>query len=85
MSLGSLVVTHPFHPLRGQRLEVLLERRCGGGRVFVCDVGDGRNVELAEGATDRGLVTGERALSFEVLVEAAVLVAVLGTEREARR
>ena len=61
------MVTHPFHPLRGQLREVLLERRCGPDRVFVCDAGDGRNVELAEDATDRGLVPGERALSFEVL------------------
>jgi hypothetical protein len=25
--LGSLVVTHPFHPLSGQRLEVLFAKR----------------------------------------------------------
>jgi hypothetical protein len=75
VSLGSVVVTHPFHPLRGQRLEVLLERRCGAGRVFVCDAGDGRNLVLAEDVTDRGLVSGERVLSFEVLVGLAVVVA----------
>ena len=79
MSLGSVVVTHPFHPLRGHRLEVLLDRRCGGSRVFVCDAGDGRNLELAEDATDRGVVPGERAVSFEVLVGlAAVVVALAG-------
>ncbi len=79
MSLGSVVVTHPFHPLRGRRLEVLLDRRCGGSRVFVCDAGDGRNLELAEDATDRGVVPGERAVSFEVLVGlAAVVVALAG-------
>jgi hypothetical protein len=77
--LGSVLVTHPFHPLCGQRLEVLLERRGGGGRVFVCDAGDGRNLELAEDATDRGAVSGERPLSFEVLVGlAAVAVAIAG-------
>ena len=49
MSLGSLVVTHPFHPLRGQRLEVLLERRCGGGpRVRV------RRRRRAESRAGRG-------------------------------
>jgi hypothetical protein len=70
---------HPFHPLRGYRLEVLLERRCCGGRVFVCDAGDGRNLELAEDATDRGVEPGERAVSFEVLVGlAAVVVAIAG-------
>ena len=77
MSLGSLAVTHPFHPLRGQRLEVLLERRCGRVRVFVCDAGDGRNFELAEDATDRGLVPGDRPLSFEVLVGLAAVVAAI--------
>jgi len=83
VSLGSVVVTHPFHPLRGQRLEVLLERRCGAGRVFVCDAGDGRNLELAEDVTDGGLVSGERVLSFEVLVGLAVVVAEItgGKER----
>jgi hypothetical protein len=80
--LGSVVVTHPFHPLRGQRLEVLLERRCGGVRVFVCDAGDGQNLELAEDATDRGVVPGERALSFEVLVGLAAVVAAIGGGKE---
>ena len=82
MSLGSLVVTHPCHPLRGQRLEVLLERRCGGVRVFVCDAGDGRNLELAEDATDRGLVAGARPLSFEVLVGLAAVVAAIADGKE---
>ena len=76
------MVTHPFHPLRGQRLEVLLERRCGGVRVFVCDAGDGRNLELAEDATDRGLVSGERPLSFEVLVGLAAVVAAIASGKE---
>ncbi len=82
MSLGSLVVTHPFHPLRGQRLEVLLERRCGAGRVFVCDSGWGQNLELAEDATDRGLVSGERPLSFVVLVGLAAVVAAIDGVKE---
>ena len=50
-----MVVTHPFHPLRGQCLEVLLERRRSPDRVFLCDAGGGVNVELAEDATDRVL------------------------------
>ena len=76
------MVTHPFHPLCGQRLEVLLERRCGGSRVFVCDAGDGRNLELAEDATDRGAVPGERALSFEVLVGLVAVVAAINGGKE---
>ena len=76
------MVTHPFHPLRGQRLEVLLERRCGGSRVFVCDAGDGRNLELAEDATDRGAVPGERVLSLEVLVGLVAVVAAIDGGKE---
>ena len=72
------MVTHPFHPLRGQRLEVLLERRRGRDRVFVCDAGDGRNVELAEDTTDRGREPGTRPLSLEVLVELAAVVVAIG-------
>jgi hypothetical protein len=83
VSLGSVVVTHPFHPLFGQCLEVLLEHRRGPDRVFLCDAGGGgRNIELAEDATDRGLVPGERPLSFEVLVGLAVVVTAIGGGKE---
>ena len=77
-SLGSLVVTHPFHPLFGERLEVLYVRRFPTGRVYVCDGGGGRNVALDEEATDRGPEPAERPLSFEVLVEVAGVVAAVG-------
>lgn len=60
----------------------MLERRCGGSRVFVCDAGGGRNLDLAEDATDRGCVPGERPLSFEVLVGLAVVVAAVGSGKE---
>jgi hypothetical protein len=80
-----LVVTHPFHPLFGERLDVLFVRRWGSGRVYVCDGGEGRSVALPEGATDRGPEPAERPLSLEVLAELAALVAALGGERGARR
>jgi hypothetical protein len=80
--LGSLLVTHPFHPLRGERLEVLYVRREAAGRMFVCDAGNGRNVKLDEAATDRGPVGAERPLTFEVLVAVAVVVAALGGREE---
>ena len=75
---------HPFHPLRGERLEVLYVRREAGGRMYVYDGGDGRNVKLDEGATDRGPVPAERPLTFEVLVEVAAVVAALRGGREDR-
>ena len=76
--LGSLVVTHPFHPLRGERLEVLYVRRFPTGRVYVCDGGRGRNVALDEQATDRGPQPAGRPLSLDVLVELAAVLAALG-------
>jgi hypothetical protein len=79
-----LVVTHPFHPLFGRRLEVLYVRREAAGRMYVCDAGGGRNVKLDEAATDRGPGPAERPLTFEVLVELAAVVAALGDEREDR-
>jgi hypothetical protein len=82
-----LVVTHPFHPLFGERLEVLYVRRLATGRVYVCDGGGGRNVALDEEATDRGPEAAGRPLTFEVLVELAAVVAALGGEgaREVER
>jgi hypothetical protein len=76
--LGSLVVTHPFHPLFGQRLDVLYARRHGASRLYVCDGGSLGGVGLPEEATDRGPEPAERPLSFEVLVELAGVVAALG-------
>ena len=78
------MVTHPFHPLVGQRLEVLYVRREAAGRMYVCDAGNGRNVKLDEAATDRGPAAAERPLTFEVLVALATVVAALGSEREDR-
>ena len=72
------MVTHPFHPLVGRRLEVLYVRREAAGRMYVCDGGGGRNVKLDEAATDRGPGSAGRPLSFEVLVEVATVVAALG-------
>jgi len=72
--LGSLVVTHPFHPLVGERLVVLFVRRVGAGRIYVCEGGPLGSVSLPEDATDRGTQPGERPLSIEVLAVLVVLV-----------
>jgi hypothetical protein len=72
--LGSLVVTHPFHPLCGERLEVLFVRRVGAGRIYVCEGGPVGSVSLPEDATDRGSQLAERPLSIEVLVALLALV-----------
>jgi hypothetical protein len=54
--LDSLVVTHPFHPLSGERLSIVFERRCPvHGRLFVCECesGPARRVTLPIRWTDR--------------------------------
>ena len=81
-SLGSLVVTHPFHPLAGRRLEVLYVRRLATGRVYVCDGGHGRNVALEEAATDRSPEPAARPVTFEVLVGLVAVVAAVAGGRE---
>ena len=78
------MVRHPFHPLLGERLEVLYVRRLRTGRVYVCDGGGGRNVALAEEATDPGPEPAERPLTLAVLVELAAVVAAIGGGREER-
>jgi hypothetical protein len=78
--LGSLVVTHPFHPLRGERLVVLFVRRVGAGRVYVCEGGPLGSVALPEDATDRGPEPAERPLSIEVLAALVALLADLSGE-----
>jgi hypothetical protein len=77
-----LVVTHPFHPLRGESLEVLYVRREAGGRVYVCDGGRFGGVSLPEEVTDRGREPADRALTVEVLVGLVAVIAAIGNGGE---
>ena len=52
--MGFVVVIHPFHPLSGQRLEVLFVKRRGAGVVFVCSGGVSGQMTLPQAWTDRG-------------------------------
>ena len=76
---SSLVVTHPFHPLVGQRLTVLYERRLAGmGQVFICDAGDRGTLALPPDFTDRGGDSvGCLPLDLRVLAELARLLGAL--------
>jgi hypothetical protein len=76
-SLGSLVVTHPFHPLVGERLRVLFVRRWAGSRLYVCE-GPLGNVSLPEDATDRALEPASGPLTVEVLAELFCVASVIG-------
>ncbi len=84
-SLGSLVVTHPFHPLAGERLPVLFMRRFAGSRVYVCEGGPLGSVSLPEDATDRGGEPASGPLTVEVLVELVVVVGAIGGSLVARK
>ena len=64
---GFVIVTHPFHPLNGQRLEVLYAKRRGGDTVFVCAGGVSGQITLPQSWTDRGEQPLARRLSAEGL------------------
>ena len=77
--LGFVVVTHPFHPLRGERLEVLFVKRRGASRVFVCSGGVGGQMTVPRSWTDRGDPPRAHRLSIEGLAElSAVTRAIRG-------
>jgi Family of unknown function (DUF5372) len=72
--LGFVVVTHPFHPLTGQRLEVLFSKRRGAGSVLVCAGGLSGRVTLPLAWTDRGDPPLAGRLSAEGLAVLGALV-----------
>ena len=65
--LGFVIVTHPFHPLNGQRLEILYAKRRGADMVFVCAGGFSGQMTLPQAWTDRGEPPGTGRLSAEGL------------------
>ncbi|WP_316768486.1 DUF5372 family protein [Streptomyces sasae] len=79
--MGSLVVTHPFHPLAGQRLVVLFTKRRAGSVVFVCASGVSRSVTLPQEWTDRAEEPAGHRLSAEGLSAARALVNALASRR----
>ena len=67
-------MTHPFHALAGQRLDILFVKRRSGALVFVCACGVSRRVTLPQEWTDRGgEPTGDR-LAVEGLSALRALV-----------
>jgi uncharacterized protein DUF5372 len=67
-------VTHPFHPLAGQRLRVLFERRLPSGLALSCEGGPLGSVMLPLAWTDRGPAAAEAPLTYEALTELAAVV-----------
>jgi hypothetical protein len=78
--LGFVVVTHPFHALTGQRLEVLFAKRRDDGVVFVCSGGFSGQITLPEAWTDRG----EPASAFRLSAEGLALLDTLARAIEGR-
>jgi len=71
---GFVVVTHPFHPLNGQRLEILYDKRRGADTVFVCSGGVSGQITLPQAWTDRGEPPLPRRLSAEGLAGLDTLI-----------
>jgi hypothetical protein len=69
----SIVVTHPFHPLCGQRLEIEGEQRPNGVLQYRC-AGPFGTVVVPVAWTDRYPHEGETRLSYERLADLARLV-----------
>jgi hypothetical protein len=68
-------VTHPFHPLTGQRLRVLFERKVPGGLAVSCEGGPLGSVMLPLAWTDRGpAAAAEAPLTYESLADLAAAV-----------
>jgi len=72
-----VLVTHPFHPLHGQRLAVLFERRWADGLLFVCEGGPLGTIGIPEDATDRAPAPAPMPLTAEVLGTLVELVAAI--------
>jgi hypothetical protein len=70
-------VTHPFHPLSGQRLRVLFERKLPSGLALSCEGGPLGSVMLPVAWTDRGPVAAAGTLTYEVLAELAAVVSAI--------
>ena len=71
---GFVIVSHPFHPLNGQRLEVLYAKRRGADTVFVCAGGFSGQMTLPQAWTDRGESPLPRRLSAEGLAGLDTLI-----------
>jgi hypothetical protein len=72
-------VTHPFHPLSGQRLRVLFERKTPDGLAVSCEGGPLGSVMMPLAWTDRAPAAASGPLTYEVLIELAAAVAAVST------
>jgi hypothetical protein len=76
-------VTHPFHPLSGQRLRVLFERKLPSGPAVSCEGGPLGSVMLPLAWTDRGPAAADGPLTYEVLTELDAVVSAVARDTPA--
>jgi Family of unknown function (DUF5372) len=62
--LGWVEITHPFHPLKGQRFLVLKERRVGGVDTLVLRHAERGSFSVAKQWTDRATPSPYEALGI---------------------
>jgi hypothetical protein len=77
-----VTVTHPFHPLSGQRLRVLFERKLAAGMAVSCEGGPLGSLMVPLTWTDRGIAAAEIALWYEVLVDLAAVISAVRPRHE---
>jgi hypothetical protein len=71
------VITHPFHPLAGQPVEVVGRERRGGRACFRCLGGPLGTIVVPAEWTDRAEPVAGSRLTYEVLVELAAAAAAI--------
>ena len=85
--MGWAEIVHPFHPLLGQRLEVLKQRRVSGVPTLTLRHPTGGTCTVSEEWTDwavphAALSTNARLLEANALLELAELLAALAAQQE---
>ena len=80
-----MLVTHPFHPLVSQRVEVLARTRRGGMAYLRCAGGPLGVVTIPAGWTDQAERPAGTRLTYEALAGlAAAAAAIRGTPTKGR-
>ena len=73
-----MLVTHPFHPLAGRRVEVLARTRRGGMAYLRCAGGPLGTVTIPADWTGQAERPAGTRLTYEVLAGLAAAVAAIG-------
>jgi Family of unknown function (DUF5372) len=75
-------VTHPFHPLSGQRLRVLFERKLASGVAVSCEGGPLGSLMVPVTWTDRGPAAAGAPLTYEVLIDLAGVISAISPRHQ---